>query len=87
MVPDIDRATRDPRTLEDLIDAVELYGLYVASLTGNIDLTTDAGICAARGLVGRRNTKNGPVEFYRCPPRAKADAVAFRGCRPGQRIH
>ena len=29
MVPDIDRATRDPRTLEDLIDAVELYGLYV----------------------------------------------------------
>jgi hypothetical protein len=37
MVPDIDRATRDPRTLEDLIDAVELYGLYVASLTGNIN--------------------------------------------------
>jgi len=28
MVPDIDRATRDPRTLEDLIDAVGLYGLY-----------------------------------------------------------
>jgi hypothetical protein len=40
MVPDIDRPTRDPRTLEDLIDAVELYGWYVASLTGNIDLTT-----------------------------------------------
>jgi hypothetical protein len=49
MAPDIDRATRDPRTLEDLIDAVELYGLYVASLTGNIDLTTDAGISAAPG--------------------------------------
>ena len=28
MMPDIDRATRDPRTLEDLIDAVELYGPY-----------------------------------------------------------
>ena len=53
MVPDIGRATRDPRTLEDLIDAVELYGLYVASLTGNIDLTTHAGISAARGLVKR----------------------------------
>ena len=26
MVPDIDRATRDPRTPEDLINAVELYG-------------------------------------------------------------
>ena len=58
MVPDIDRATRDPRTLEDLIDAVELYGLYVASLTGNIDLTTDAGISAARGLVNQRNQES-----------------------------
>src|SRR5262249_2084339 len=47
-VPDIDRSMRDPRTLEDLIDAVEYYGVYVASMTGNIDLTTDAGISAAR---------------------------------------
>src|SRR6266704_6211901 len=58
MVPDIDRATRDPRTLEDLIDAVELYGLYVASLTGNIDLTTDSGISAARSLVNQRNQES-----------------------------
>ena len=50
MVPDIDRAMRDPRTLEDLIDTVEMYGVYVASLTGNIDLTTDAGINSARSL-------------------------------------
>jgi site-specific DNA recombinase len=55
MVVDIDRATRDPRTLEELIDAVELHGLCVTSLTGNIDLTTDAGISAARGLVNQRN--------------------------------
>jgi site-specific DNA recombinase len=55
MVPDIDRAMRDPRTLEDLIDVVEYYGVYVASLTGNIDLTTDAGISAARSLVNQRN--------------------------------
>ena len=58
MVPDIDRAMRDPRTLEDLIDAIELYDLYVASLTGNIDLTTDAGISAARGLVNQRNQES-----------------------------
>ncbi|PZS29423.1 MAG: hypothetical protein DLM61_13025 [Pseudonocardiales bacterium] len=58
MVPDIDRAMRDPRTLEDLIDAVELYGVYVASLTGNIDLTTDAGISAARSLVNQRNQES-----------------------------
>jgi site-specific DNA recombinase len=58
MVPDIDRAMRDPRTLEDLIDTVEMYGVYVASLTGNIDLTTDAGISAARSLVNQRNQES-----------------------------
>ena len=58
MVPDIDRAMRDPRTLEDLIDIVEYYGVYVASLTGNIDLTSDAGISAARSLVNQRNQES-----------------------------
>lgn len=58
MVPDIDRAMRDPRTLEDLIDTVEMYGVYVASLTGNIDLTTDAGINSARSLVNQRNQES-----------------------------
>jgi site-specific DNA recombinase len=58
MVPDIDRAMRDPRTLEDLIDTVEMYGVYVASLTGNIDLTTDAGIDSARSLVNQRNQES-----------------------------
>lgn len=56
-VVDIDRATRDPRILEDLIDAVELYGVYVVSLTGNIDLSTDAGISAARNTVNQRNNE------------------------------
>ncbi len=58
MVPDIDRAMRDPRTLEDLIDVVELYGVHVESLTGNIDLTTDSGISAARSLVNQRNQES-----------------------------
>ena len=58
MVPDIDRAMRDPRTLEDLIDTVEMYGVYVASLTGNIDLTTDSGINSARSLVNQRNQES-----------------------------
>src|SRR6266566_9823841 len=58
MVPDIDRAMRDPRTLEDLIDVVEYYGVHVESLTGNIDLTTDSGISAARSLVNQRNQES-----------------------------
>ncbi|WP_433513565.1 recombinase family protein [Nonomuraea sp. CA-143628] len=57
-VADLDRATRDPRILEDLIEVVEHYGAYVVSLTGNIDLTTDAGISAARGLVNQRNQES-----------------------------
>jgi site-specific DNA recombinase len=55
---DIDRATRDPRILEDLIDAVELYGIYVVSMTGNINLTTDEGIDSARRLVNQRNSES-----------------------------
>ncbi|WP_113692954.1 recombinase family protein [Amycolatopsis albispora] len=55
---DIDRATRDPRILEDLIDAVELYGVYVVSMTGNINLTTDEGIDSARRLVNQRNSES-----------------------------
>jgi DNA invertase Pin-like site-specific DNA recombinase len=57
-VPDLDRATRDPRLLEDLIEVVEHYGAYVVSMTGNIDLTTDAGISAARDLVNQRNQES-----------------------------
>lgn len=58
VVTDIDRAMRDPRTLEDLIDVVEFYGVHVESLTGNIDLTSDAGISSARSLVNQRNQES-----------------------------
>lgn len=57
-VVDIDRATRDPRILEDLIDVVEFYGVYVVSMTGNIDLSTDTGIDSGRSLVNQRNAES-----------------------------
>ncbi|HEY1571678.1 MAG TPA: recombinase family protein [Pseudonocardiaceae bacterium] len=57
-VVDLDRMTRDPRILEDAIDVVELYGVYIVSMTGNIDLSTDAGISAARTLVNQRNQES-----------------------------
>ena len=31
MMPDIDRAMRNPCTLEELIDVIDYYGVYVAS--------------------------------------------------------
>ena len=45
---DLDRVCRDPRDLEDLIDAVQDHGAIVASVTGSLDLATDSGILAAR---------------------------------------
>lgn len=55
---DLDRATRDPRILEDLIDVVEYYGAYVVSMTGNINLSTDDGISRARDIVRQRNDES-----------------------------
>lgn len=57
-LPNIDRGMRDPRDLEDLIDLVEHYGVYVVGLTGNIDLTTDEGISSARREVDQRNRES-----------------------------
>jgi site-specific DNA recombinase len=55
---DLDRVTREPRILEDLIEVVEHYGAHVISKTGNINLTTDEGIDAARNVVKQRNQES-----------------------------
>ena len=52
---DLDRAVRDPRDLEDLIDAKVLYGFGVHSTTGNLRLDTDSDIAMARVLVAMAN--------------------------------
>lgn len=51
MVYDLDRLTRDPRDLEDAIDAARLTGRPIAAVTGSVDLSTDHGITSARMLV------------------------------------
>ncbi|WHU48673.1 recombinase family protein [Gordonia sp. L191] len=45
---DLDRLTRQPRQLEDWIDAAEGRGLALVTLNGEADLTTDAGRLFAR---------------------------------------
>lgn len=52
---DLDRVARDPRDLEDLIDAVEHARIPTAAVTGEIDLSTDNGIFMARMLVNVAN--------------------------------
>ena len=45
---DLDRVARDPRDLEDLIGIVERRKIPTTAVTGNLDLSTDAGILVAR---------------------------------------
>jgi DNA invertase Pin-like site-specific DNA recombinase len=52
---DLDRAVRDPRDLEDLIDAKVLYRFAVRSVTGSLRLDTDSDIAMARVLVAMAN--------------------------------
>jgi hypothetical protein len=52
---DLDRAVRDPRDLEDLIDAKVLSGFAVRSVTGSLRLDTDSDIAMARVLVAMAN--------------------------------
>lgn len=51
----LDRMARDPRDLEDLIDVTERTGRPVASVGGEIDLTTDTGRTMARIAVAIAN--------------------------------
>lgn len=55
VVWDVDRLTRTPRELEDVIDWAERYGLQLANAGGEIDLATPQGRMVARmkGTVAR----------------------------------
>ncbi len=46
---------RDPRDLEDLIELVEHHGIVVRSVTGSLNLFTDADVTMARVLVAMAN--------------------------------
>lgn len=52
---DLDRAVRDPRDLEDLIDVVEERRIPVESVTGSLRLANDADITMARVMVAVAN--------------------------------
>jgi DNA invertase Pin-like site-specific DNA recombinase len=52
---DLDRAVRDPRDLEDLIDAKVLNGFRALSTTGSLRLDNDADIAMARVMVAMAN--------------------------------
>lgn len=63
---DLDRAMRDPRDLEDLIDVVQERKLNVKSLTGSLTFTdggTDSEIMIARILVAQANKSSADTAY------------------------
>ena len=59
VVWDVDRLTRTPRELEDLIDLANKYGLSFANVGGDIDLSSPDGRMMARfkGTLARREVE------------------------------
>ncbi len=61
IVGDIDRLTRELRTLEDAIDAVELARRPIIDLSGSLDLLTQAGRDVARFLVTAKGAESAAI--------------------------
>ncbi len=69
---DLDRLTRQPRQLEDWVDAAEAHGLALVTTNGECDLTTDAGrlfarikAAVARAEVERKSARQRRAEAQR----------------------
>ncbi|EWS99567.1 resolvase, partial [Intrasporangium oryzae NRRL B-24470] len=79
---DVDRLTRTPRELEDVIDQADRLGLKLASVGGDIDLATEQGRMMARmkGTVARYE-----IEQQRRRLKAKHDELAANGAHIGKR--
>lgn len=71
---DLDRAVRDPRDLEDLIDAKVLGGFTDRSVTGSLRLDTDSDVAMARVLVAMAN-KSSADTARRVARAAKQQAI------------
>ena len=79
---DVDRLTRTPRELEDVIDHADRLGLKLASVGGDIDLATEQGRMMARmkGTVARYE-----IEQQRRRLKAKHAELAASGAHIGRR--
>lgn len=80
---DVDRLTRTPRELEDLIDWADKLGLHLASVGGEIDLATPQGRMTARikGTVARHEIEQSSGRIRRRNAQL-AKQGEHRGMRP-----
>ena len=80
IVPDLDRLTRDPHTLEDIIDIVTHCGRPIIDPYGTLDLLTDAGRDNARGAVQHKHRQSTDTARR---VRSKAAAIQRAGIPAG----
>jgi DNA invertase Pin-like site-specific DNA recombinase len=81
----VDRLTRSPRELEDVIDLADRHGLELATVTGEIDLATPTGRLIARMLgAAARHEAEHKAERQQRQRRQNAEAgkVSGGGARP-----
>jgi DNA invertase Pin-like site-specific DNA recombinase len=83
VVWDVDRLTRTPRELEDIIDHADRMGLRLASVGGDIDLATEQGRMMARmkGTVARYEVEQSSRRLRRKHAQMAADG-RHNGPRP-----
>lgn len=83
VVWDVDRLTRTPRELEDVISWADRHGLALASVGGEIDLSTPQGRMMARikGTVARHETEQSARRIKRSKQQL-AEQGQHRGVRP-----
>ncbi|MFV0433313.1 MAG: recombinase family protein [Leucobacter sp.] len=81
---DLDRLTRQPRQLEDWIDAAEEQGLKLVTANGDADLTTDAGRLFARvkAAVARSEVERKSARQSRAHVQRAQQGRAPKGVRP-----
>lgn len=83
IVWEVDRLTRTPRELEDVIDWADKYRLALASVGGQIDLGTPSGRMTARvrGVVARYEVEQSGARLQ-AKHRELAEAGVHSGSRP-----
>lgn len=81
---DLDRLTRQPRQLEDWIDAAESRGLLLVTANGEADLTTDGGRLFARvkSAVARSEVERKGARQHRAHVQRAAMGKPPHGVRP-----
>ncbi|HEY1920503.1 MAG TPA: recombinase family protein [Streptosporangiaceae bacterium] len=80
----VDRLTRSPRELEDVIDLHDMHGIQLATCTGEIDLSTPTGRFIARALgAAARHEAEHKAERQRRQRRQSAQAGTYNGGQRG----